>query len=78
MCIDLRNSNLRIESHTISLILNYFPKLMVLSMYGQLSDDVNLNQDLLRQYLIGQSTGRLTDIERFKIDYGNERVKVWL
>ena len=78
MCVDLRNSNIRIESQIISLILNYFPKLMVLSMYGQLSDDVNLNKDFLRQYLIGQSTGRLTNMERFKIDYGNERVKVWL
>jgi hypothetical protein len=78
MCIDLRNSNIRVESHTISLILNYFPKLMVLSMYGQLSEYISLNKDCLRENLIEQSLGRLTDVERFKIDYGNERVKIWL
>ncbi|CAF4130665.1 unnamed protein product [Rotaria sp. Silwood2] len=78
MCIDLRNSNLKIESHTISLILNYFPKLMVLSMYGQLSENINSNKDILCQYLVEQSTGRLTNADRFKIDYGNERLKVWM
>ncbi|CAF0959250.1 unnamed protein product [Rotaria sordida] len=78
MCIDLRNSNLKIESHTISLILNYFPKLMVLSMYGQLSEYINSNKDILCQYLVEQSTGRLTNIDTFKIDYGNERLKVWM
>ena len=78
MCIDLRNSKIQIESHIISLILNYFPKLMVLSMYGQISEDINLNKDNLRQYLVEQSTGQLTSIDRFKIDYGNERLKVWM
>jgi hypothetical protein len=78
MCIDLRNSNIEIESSIISLILNYFPKLMVLSMYGKLSENINSNKDGLGQYLVENSTGRLTDINRFKIDYGNERLKVWM
>ncbi|CAF0881117.1 unnamed protein product [Rotaria sp. Silwood1] len=78
MCIDLRNSNLKIESHTISLILNYFPKLIVLSMYGQLSEYINSNKDILCQYLVEQSTGRLKNTDRFRIDYGNERLKVWM
>jgi hypothetical protein len=78
MCIDLRSSSIKIESHIISLLLNYFPKLMVLSMYGQLSEDINSNRDTLREYLVEQSTGRLTNIDRFKIDYGNERLKVWM
>ncbi len=78
MCIDLRSSSIKIESHIISLLLNYFPKLMVLSMYGQVSEDINSNRDTLREYLVEQSTGRLTNIDRFKIDYGNERLKVWM
>jgi len=78
MCIDLRSSAIKIESHLISLLLNYFPKLMVLSMYGQLSEDINSNRETLREYLVEQSTGRLTNIDRFKIDYGNERLKVWM
>jgi hypothetical protein len=78
MCIDLRNSKIEIQSSIISLILNYFPKLMVLSMYGKLSENINLNKDSLYQYLVEQSTGRLTNIEKFKIDYGNERLKVWM
>jgi len=51
---------------------------MVLSMYGQISEDINSNRDTLREYLVEQSTGRLTNIEKFKIDYGNERLKVWM
>jgi len=78
MCIDLRNSDIEIESSTISNILNYFPNLMVLSMYGKLSKNINLNKDDLCQYLVDNSTGRLTSIENFKIDYGNERLKVWM
>ncbi|CAF3435500.1 unnamed protein product [Rotaria socialis] len=78
MCIDLRNSKLRIESQIISLILKYFPKLMVLSLYGQLSEDINANKDMLYQYLVEQSIGRLTNVNRFKIDYGKERLKVWM
>lgn len=78
MCIDLRNSNILIESELLSLILNYFPKLMVLSMYGKVSEDINLNKDDLPKYLVEHSTGRLTNVERFKIDYGNERLKVWM
>lgn len=78
MCIDLRNSNIRIESHTISTILNYFPKLMVLSMYGQLSDSINSNKENLPQYLVENTIGRLNNVNKFKIDYGNERLKVWM
>ncbi|CAF1586206.1 unnamed protein product [Rotaria magnacalcarata] len=78
MCIDLRNSKLRIESQIISLILKYFPKLMVLSLYGQLSEDINSNKDMLCQYLAEQSIGRLTNVNKFKIDYGKERLKVWM
>jgi hypothetical protein len=76
MCIDLRHSNLHIESQMISSVLNHFPKLMVLSLYGQLSDDIN--RETLHEYLLEQSTGRLTNINGFKIDYGRERLKVWM
>ena len=78
MCIDLRNSKLFIEAGMISIMLNYFPKLMVLSIYGKLSDEIQLNKDGLRHYLVEHSTGRLTNISGFKIDYGNERLKVWM
>ncbi|CAF0763450.1 unnamed protein product [Adineta steineri] len=78
ICFDFRYSPIKIENHMISIILNYFPKLMVLSIYGQLSDDFHLNKKHLKEYLVKQSTGRLTDINRFEIDRGNERVKIWM
>jgi len=79
MCIDFRNSTLVIESQLISLILNYFTRLMVLSIYGKLSDqDESLKNEQLPEYLVKHSSGRLKSIEHFRIDYGNERVKVWM
>jgi len=47
-------------------------------MYGKLSENINSNKDNLYQYLVEQSTGRLKNIEKFHIDYGNERLKVWM
>lgn len=78
MCIDLRNSKIEIESSIISLIINYFSKLMVLSMYGKLSEEISSNKDGLRQYLLEHSINRLTDINKFEIDYGHERLKIWM
>ena len=78
ICFDVRSSNLPITTPTISLILNHFPNLIVLSLYGRLSEEITLNKDDLRDQLIEQSTGRLKDRETFRIDYGYERVKVWM
>ncbi|CAF1608597.1 unnamed protein product, partial [Adineta ricciae] len=75
ICFDLRNSKLSIQSRLISSILNSFPKLIVLSLYGKLSDEINSNKNALYEYLIEQSTGRLKNRDQFQIDYGNERVK---
>lgn len=78
MCIDLRNSPLSIQSTIISNVLNSFSKLIVLSIYGKLSDEIAKNQDALPGYLIEHSSERLFDRKKFHIDYGNERLKVWL
>jgi hypothetical protein len=78
MCIDLRNSKISIESSLIAIILNSFSKLMVLSMYGKLEENMNSNKENLGHYLVEHSAGRLMNIDRFQIDYGNERLKVWM
>ncbi|UJR35074.1 hypothetical protein I4U23_027850 [Adineta vaga] len=78
ICFDLRNSKLLIKSSIISLIINYFSRLIVLSMYGQLSEDIDRDKNQLYQYLIEHSIERLKDKDKFQIDYGNERVKVWI
>ena len=78
MCIDLRNCKIEIEANIISIILNYFPKLMVLSIYGKICEDINTNRDDLYKYIVEHSKGRLKNIENFQIDYGNERLKVWM
>ena len=78
MCLDLRNSNLSIQSGIISTVLNSFSKLIVLSIYGKLSDEISKNKDALPDYLIEHSSERLFDRKKFHIDYGNERLKVWM
>lgn len=78
MCIDLRNSNLSIQSVSIATVLNLFPKLMVLSMYGKLAEEIALNKIGLADYLIEHSHRKLFDRTQFHIDYGNERLKVWM
>ena len=76
--IDFRDSKLYIDSYLISFILKCFPKLIVLTIYGRLVEDSQSNKDSLCQYLLKQSTGRLTNRDQFQIDYGNKRIKVWM
>ena len=78
MCIDLRNSNLCIQSVSIATVLNSFPKLMVLSMYGKLAEEIDVNKTGLADYLIEHSQRKLFDRQQFHVDYGNERLKVWM
>ena len=78
MCMDLRNSNLSIESQMIASLLNEFPSLVVLSLYGTLSKETDFNVHALKQYLAEQSPGRCRHKETFTIDFGHERVKVWM
>jgi hypothetical protein len=51
---------------------------MILSMYGKLSNEICSNKDELYRYLIEHSMGRLTNEKQFQIDYGNERLKIWM
>jgi hypothetical protein len=51
---------------------------MVLSLYGKLSEEISSDKDGLRQYLLEHSIDRLTDINKFEIDYGHERLKIWM
>ena len=78
MCIDLRNSNLSIESHLIVSLLNEFPSLVVLSLYGTLSKETDFDVHTLKQYLAEQLPGRCRQQETFTIDFGHERVKLWM
>ncbi len=47
-------------------------------MYGKLSGDICSKKDELRRYIIEHSLGRLTEEKKFHIDYGNERLKIWM
>lgn len=78
ICFDMRGSRIPIDSETISLVLNHFPHVIVLSLYGRIPADISGNHELLRQQLVEQSAGRLSHATDFHLDFGNERVKVWL
>lgn len=76
LAIDTTDSKIIIDVGLMSVLLNSFPRLTVLSIYGESA--TSYTETILKDELMALNSTRWKHRDDFKVDCGHQRIKIWL